>query len=50
MDPFVEFYYRNIDTFQKNPDLYNHLDEYIANDELVSKFKNIKSQLDLRTN
>lgn len=33
----VEYYFRDIDTFLVDSNLYNHIDEYIANDELVSK-------------
>lgn len=43
-DPFEEFYYRNRDTFYYNRNLYSQLDEYIRNNELVSKlgFKKLK--------
>jgi len=41
-DPYLEYYYRNIDTFLVDTNLYKHLDQYISNNELVSKLGFIK--------
>ena len=39
IDPYLEYYTCGIDTFAKDTNLMKHLDEYIANNELVSKLK-----------
>jgi len=41
-DPILEFYYCKNDTLTKNPSLYSQLDQYISNNELVSKLGFIK--------
>jgi len=43
-EPFVEFYYRDFDTFSKNQEILLHINDYIKNNELITKlhFKQIK--------
>jgi hypothetical protein len=41
-DPYLEYYTCSNDTFAKDTSLIKHIDDYISNNELVSKLKFIK--------
>ena len=38
-EPFLEFYFRDMDTFTKNPELIYSIEDYFENNQLVEKLK-----------